>query len=275
MHISEEYIRAFPEYEEVFAEDIERHRRHFLPFCSINLKCLFPEKDQWVHFVSFKEIYEGNVGQMTSSFHTEWLREDTVAFDVIGGKYKFAGDWNYFLIEQEEQVNTEYDRLKAAGDKQYLKLKKVKNQIDALKTVYTENEQDYEARKQFYKQHQKVHPYSSDEPMQSVQEVVDSMQSYWDKGWGIDYPEINGLLDDLDLRSEHMQKMFLEHSDSEEEYRTFESTNLLYVPQRPDGSVFPYIGALTGYYFQAYGADGLYLFYEESLQKAVICLEYT
>lgn len=104
---------------------------------------------------------------------------------------------------------------------------------------------------------------------------MDSCQSYQEMGWGINYPEINGLLEDLDLRSEHMQKMFQEHGDLEEEYRTFELTNLLHVPQRPDGSVFPYIGALTGYYFQAYGSDGLYLFYDESLQKAVICLEYT
>jgi len=275
MHISEQYIRAFPEYEEVFAEDIERHRRHFLPICSINLKCLFPEKDQWVHFVSVKEIYEGTVGQMTSAFHTEWTQEDSIAFDVVDGKYRFAGDWNYFLIEQEEKVNAEYEQLKAAGDKQYLKLKKVKNQIDSLKTVYAENEQDYEARKQFYKQEQKVHPYSSDEPMKSVQEVMESWQSYQEKGWGITYPEINGLLEDLDLRSEQMQKIFQEHGDSEEEYRTFESTNLLSVPHRPDGSVFPYIGALTGYYFQAYGSDWMYLFYDESLQTAVICLEYT
>ena len=41
------------------------------------------------------------------------------------------------------------------------------------------------------------------------------------------------------------------------------------------GHPFTYVGFVTGYYFQAYGADRIYLFFNKELRKAVICFEYT
>ena len=71
-----------------------------LPICSINLQCIEPEWDEWLHIVSAKEIHEGCVGDFTQSFHTNYTKADTIGFDVIDGKYKFEANWNYFKIEQ-------------------------------------------------------------------------------------------------------------------------------------------------------------------------------
>jgi hypothetical protein len=47
------------------------------------------------------------------------------------------------------------------------------------------------------------------------------------------------------------------------------------VPKDEYGHPFTYVGFVTGYYFQAYGADRIYLFFNKELRKAVICFEYT
>ncbi|WP_236645680.1 hypothetical protein [Brevibacillus sp. VP] len=66
-----------------------------------------------------------------------------------------------------------------------------------------------------------------------------------------------------------------EYDVSMEEMESFENTNLINIPTRPDCRTFPYVGSLTGYFFQSYGADSLYLFYDRDLKKAVVCFEYT
>ena len=55
MHISKQFIKPFPEYEDIFYDDLEQHKKHFLPICSINLQCIEPELDEWVHIVSAKK----------------------------------------------------------------------------------------------------------------------------------------------------------------------------------------------------------------------------
>lgn len=75
--------------------------------------------------------------------------------------------------------------------------------------------------------------------------------------------------------SEEAQRDLQEEGESLEDWLRFEQTNLLHVPRTPEGETFTYVGRLTGYYFQAYGADALYLFYSRELGKAVVCLEYT
>ncbi|QIC04125.1 hypothetical protein GOP56_20860 [Brevibacillus sp. 7WMA2] len=44
MKIPQAFFKAFPAYEDVFYDEIEQHRKHFLPICSINLQCVFPER---------------------------------------------------------------------------------------------------------------------------------------------------------------------------------------------------------------------------------------
>ena len=247
MNIPKQFIKPFPSYEEVFYDQLEQHKKHFLPICSINLKCIDPEWDEWLHIVSAKEIHEGCVGELTQQFHTNFSKEDMLGFDVIDGKYKFEADWRYFDIEQEPS--------------------------DQLEEAYVQNEKDYEIRKEYYERNQKIYPYSSfGKELSSVEELEQEFAKKQASGWGLDYPKVNGLLDDIRFMTKE-GRVLLEDCDHEEE--AFDYTNLLYVPKDEDGHPFTYIGFATGYYFQAYGADRIYLFYNKDLKKAIICFEYT
>ncbi|MGZ9868725.1 siderophore biosynthesis protein [Priestia endophytica] len=247
MNIPKQFIKPFPSYEEVFVDNLEQHKKHFLPICSINLKCIEPEWDEWLHIVSAKEIHEGCVGDFTPSFHTRFTKEDTLGFNVIEGKYKFEADWNYFEIEQDPS--------------------------ETLEEAYTRNEKDYEIRKEFFKRNGKIYPYSRyTKEVTSIEELEQEFAEKQTSGWGLDYPKINGVLDDLRFMAEEGQEL-LEDCDNEDEI--FDYTNLLHVPKDEKGHPFTYIGFVTGYYFQAYGADCIYLFFNKELRKAVICFEYT
>ncbi|PEJ35469.1 siderophore biosynthesis protein [Bacillus pseudomycoides] len=247
MNIPKQFIKPFPAYKEVFYDNLEQHKKHFLPICSINLQCIEPEWNQWLHVVSAKEIHEGCVGDFTQPFHTNFTKEDTLGFDVVDGKYKFEADWNYFKIEQ--------------------------NPSEIVEKAYVHNEKDYQIRKEFFQRNQKIFPYSSfGKEFTSVEAVEAEFVEKQTNGWGLDYPKINEILDDIHFMTEEGQEL-LEDCTSEDEI--FDYTNLLYVPKDEDGHLFTYIGFTTGYFFQAYGADRIYLFFNKELRKAVICFEYT
>ena len=44
MKIPQAFFKAFPAYEDVFYDEIEQHRKHFLPICSIHLQRVFAER---------------------------------------------------------------------------------------------------------------------------------------------------------------------------------------------------------------------------------------
>ncbi|BCC58543.1 TPA: siderophore biosynthesis protein [Bacillus cereus] len=247
MHISKQFIKPFPEYEDIFYDDLEQHKKHFLPICSINLQCIEPELDKWVHIVSAKEIHDGCVGDFTKPFHTNFTKADTLGFDVINGKYKFEADWNYFEIEQ--------------------------NNSDIIEQAYESNKRDYQIRKEYFQRNQKIYPYSSlGKEITSVEVLEQEFVEKQTNGWGLNYPVVNGILDDVRFMTEEGEEL-LEDCDNEDEI--FDFTNLLYVPKDEYGHPFTYVGFVTGYYFQAYGADRIYLFFNKELRKAVICFEYT
>ncbi len=247
MKIPEKFIRPFPCYEEVFYDQIEQHRKHFLPICSVNLQCVHPRWDEWLHFVSVKEIYEGCVGELTSPFHSKFTKEDMIGFDVVEGKYKFEADWKFFEIEQE--------------------------QSEMLQEAYLDNDVDYNIRKEYFQRNKKIYPYSSfGKKFTAVEVLEDEFTKKQDSGWGLSYPPVNGILDDLRFLTEKGQELL---EDCNHENEVFEYTNLFNVPRDETGQPFTYIGFATGYYFQAFGADRIYLFFNKELRKAVICFEYT
>jgi hypothetical protein len=242
MNIPEQFIKPFPSYEEVFYAELEQHKKHFLPLCSINLQCVDPDWDEWLHIVSVKEIHDGCVGENTKGSHTHFTKEDTLDFNIIDGKYQFEAGWSYFQADE------------------------------TIEAVYFQNETDYEARKQFFLRHGKVYPYSSfGRAFESAEALEQEFRDKQTAGWGLEYPAVNGILDDVRFTTDEGQ-ILLEDCAHEED--AFDYTNLLYVPKDEDGHVFTYIGFATGYYFQAFGADRIYLFFSKKLKKAVICFEY-
>ncbi|MCQ9637391.1 hypothetical protein MP477_20775 [Chryseobacterium sp. WG23] len=132
-------LRIFPAYEDVFYDDIENHKKYFLPICSINLKLVDPSEDQWLHIVSVKEIYDGCVGQNKPEYYTQFTKADMLGFDIIGGKYKFDADWNYFSAHTEITPE-DYG-----------------NNYSDLEIEYNMNEAMYQLKREYYQKHNKLY----------------------------------------------------------------------------------------------------------------------
>lgn len=77
MHIPAQYLRPFPEAEDIFADNIAEHFRHFLPICSLNLQLIQPDAPEtWLHLVQpadFPTTSKSGYKQKTSATSTPSL----------------------------------------------------------------------------------------------------------------------------------------------------------------------------------------------------------
>lgn len=250
-------IKIFPEYEDVFYDDIENHKKYFLPICSVNLKIIDPAEDQWLHIVSVKEIYDGCVGEDTPEYHTEYTKADMFGFDVIDGKYKFDADWNYFSahtgISPEDYGNSYSD----------------------LEIEYNMNGAMYQLKKEYYQKHNKLYDKDFNRPGLEVYDIrrLERLRKLTvedlEKDNESEYAEerlqnkIFGIFEELNTNALPLEEC------------NFGGENLIEKPFKPDGTLMDYIACLEGYDFQQNSADQVFLFYDKELKKAVICLEYT
>lgn len=249
MAIINRYFKIFPEYEEVFYDDLENHKKYFLPLCSINLQCIFPNRDEWLHFVSVKEIYDGRVGQNTSKYHTEYTREDSFGFNVIEGKYKFDSDWNFFEINTEilpGNYNPDYS--------------------DA-EIEYNMNTAKYDLLKKYYQEYNELYKGSFYRPGLTVNDIrrLERIRQLTPEDLRKD--EVNEYI--AEQRQGKIGGVFSPFDESESSLE--ETDNVPYVA----GKMFECIGYVVGYDFQMHGADQVHLFYDKELKKAVVTLQYS
>jgi hypothetical protein len=95
-----DFIRPFPEFEKVFGEPVELHRKHLLPLVSVNAKVINADWDFWLHFVTpIEPLLEGNIGDLTGDYHDFYNRCGQIAFRINNGRYTFAGDFRFFAYE--------------------------------------------------------------------------------------------------------------------------------------------------------------------------------
>ncbi|MTG98214.1 MULTISPECIES: hypothetical protein [Myroides] len=249
-------IKIFPEYEEVFYDDIENHKKYFLPICSFNLKLIDTTKDTWLHIVSVKEIYDGRVGEDTTDYHTTFTKADMFGFDVIDGKYKFDADWNYFSV----------DTVITAED--------YAQDYSGLEIEYNKNETIYQLKKAYYQKYGKLCDKDYDRPGLHVEDIrsLERMRQLtvedMDNGKHSDYyierleRKIYGLFEELNTAGLPLEDC------------KYGGENITEKPCH-NGEVLPHIATIEGYDFQQSAADMLFLFYDPTINKAVICLEYT
>src|SRR6266702_5789419 len=97
------YLKPFPAFDEVFAEPLALHSKHFLPLISVDASVVHPDLDFWLHFVTpIEPLLELDVGYLTKEHHDVYNREGQFAFNVANGKYAFAGDFRYYAYESGE-----------------------------------------------------------------------------------------------------------------------------------------------------------------------------
>lgn len=251
-----ELIKLFPAYEDVFYDDLENHKKYFLPICSFNLQLLDPSKNEWLHIVSVKEIYDGCVGEEREEYHTLFTKADMLGFDIIEGKYKFDADWNYFQASTEitpEQYGQEFSD---------------------LEIEYNMNEAMYQLKKAYYNKHGKLYDKYSDRPGLTVYDIrrlerlrqltVEDLEKDENSEYMMERAEkkLHGIFEELNI-----EKKSLEDSN-------FGGENLINKPTLNE-KLLDYIACIEGYDFQQNAADQIFLFHDSSIKKAVICFEYT
>ena len=250
------YIKLFPEYEDVFYDDLENHKKYFLPICSFNLKIMDETKDQWLHIVSVKEIFDGCVGENKPAFHTQFTKADMFGFDVIDGKYKFDADWFFFSVNTEITPD-DYG-----------------NEYSELEIEYNMNEAMYQLKKKYYQKHGQLYDKDSNRPGLSVDDIrrLERLRKLT-----VEDLEQDDFSEYLKERIENKILGIFEEINRDKlplEDCNFGGENLIEKPLH-NGKLLPYIASLEGYDFQQSAADQLFLFYDETIKKAVICLEYT
>lgn len=251
-----ELIRLFPAYEDVFYDDLENHKKYFLPICSFNLQLLDPSNNEWLHIVSVKEIYDGCVGEESEEYHTQFTKADMLGFDIIDGKYKFDADWNYFQTSTEITPE-QYDQEFSDPD-----------------IEYNMNEAMYQLKKAYYNKHGKLYDKYSYRPGLTVDDIrrlerlraltVEDLEKDEDSDYMVERAgkKLYGIFEELNI-----EKKSLEDSN-------FSGENLMNKPTLND-QLLDYIACVEGYDFQQNAADQIFLFHDDSIKKAVICFEYT
>lgn len=257
MEIPDGFIKIFPEYHDVFYDDLENHKKYFLPLCSINLGFLPENKDQWLHFVSVKEIYDGRVGENTTPFHTEYTKCDMLGFDIIDNKYKFDAKWEYFTVSTEilpENSNIEYN------DEEI---------------QFNFNQAMYQLKKSYYKTFGKLYDKDFDRPgltvngIRKLERILKLTVEDLNKDKDSDYiadrqkKKINDVISEINRDNLPLDNC------------NYSGENLIDKPINKNGELFDYIACMEGYDFQENCADQIYLFHNQKLEKAVICFEYT
>ena len=252
LEIPAEFLRPFPPYEDVFYDQLDECRRHFLPLCSLNLRALGPEQpDEWVHFVSTQELYSGRVGEDTPAAHTRFCRPDQLGFRVIDGKYQFEAGWDYFLTARLPRL----EAAAAAGTdpaaaQQLAYARKLADEVCPA------NEAFYAQEKAHFAAHGRFEKYAQFPLLEDV--------GYQKEG-------IRDLLEEVQAEDKPGGELLSADEKAEALFPNLGGE----LPLDDAGHVLPYVGYLPGYQYQAHGADAVVLFYDPALARAVVCFEYS
>lgn len=293
MRFSDKNLIIFPEYEDVFYDDIENNKKYFLPICSLNLTALGEATNKWVHFISVKELYQGRVGEKKSKHYTQYTKADMFGFDVIEGKYKFDADWSFFSgnnpKELEKNFHPDLNKLKeqlfqarkgfnfrGLSDEELMQdAEKAMEKIPKnLAEVYELNQKSYDTMKAYYKRNKEIYPFAIESKQVDVEHYEKIVKSSKEKSV-LKFPEFGKVLTDIQFQSKGFKSILKGSKKSVEALYRFENSNLDEKPFDAKGKIMEYIGSLKGYYFQRFSADNLILFYDDKIKKAVVCFEHT
>ncbi|MCA9112997.1 MAG: hypothetical protein KDA52_23790 [Planctomycetaceae bacterium] len=145
-----DYFQPFPEPEETFADDVDRHARFLLPLAGVNLSQLSPELSGTVHFIQPVEPYDGVVGDGGNEFFNHLCRENWVGFQYEGNKCRLACDFRFFKLARLESLEPQSDREKST--------------FASLTKHYDDVHSGFSSAKTHYSRHKALHSWKAKEP---------------------------------------------------------------------------------------------------------------
>lgn len=98
----------YPDPGDVFMEDVGLHLKVFHPILTIPAAQVDPTWTGQFHFVLPIEPYDGALGEGSTDYYGPHCGEAWIKFVRIGSKYRFAGDWRYFAINREHDVEADF-----------------------------------------------------------------------------------------------------------------------------------------------------------------------
>ena len=98
-----DYFTAFPDPATVFASDVEKHLRHFLPLATVDLSKINPEWSDTVHFIVPIGPEDSGIGEITPEFHTYYSCYNWVGFQYQDGLCNYFGDWRLLITDTEPE----------------------------------------------------------------------------------------------------------------------------------------------------------------------------
>src|SRR6218665_2269010 len=132
-----EFLKLFPEIEDVFEKDLEVYRKWVLPLCSIELRLINPEWTGKIFAVYFNNDPYNRDPAMLASFN-QYNNDYTMSFKIVNGKYELSTSLDYFLLS-DDWVEYYEDGLECyAFAKKRFKEKGILNLLDENSSYYTE-----------------------------------------------------------------------------------------------------------------------------------------
>lgn len=112
-----DYFQPFPELENVFSTNVEKHSEYFLPLAMVKLSHINPGWEGFLPIVTSIEPEVGQLGEGREKHHSYLTRQNWIGFHVRDGKVEYAGDWKMFERDEHEDyykaVHKGYQRAKA------------------------------------------------------------------------------------------------------------------------------------------------------------------
>ena len=127
-----DHLQAFPKAEDIFVEEQQWLKNHFLPLMRIDLAEINPDwAGQKVYMICPFEPYDGYIGNNTTEYHNEYTAPNWLAFRLTDdNKFEFLGKEGYFWrtaihqwdfdseMEKEfQKMQQFYEKYKANFDK--------------------------------------------------------------------------------------------------------------------------------------------------------------
>ena len=245
--LSNTYFRLFPDYQEVFGGDLDKYRQHFLPLFSLDLRFMGFRSETWLHVLSVKELGLGGATGELTGVTGDHTGEDRLGFEVVNGRYTFDVPWDYFLLEQRDALADRYAREATNPHAKYKPTKRLLDAADTLPDIYKTNEVSFLARRE---------AYGAARGGELLRESELLLARPLSEGRNANpEPELEG--------------------EDGEEGEWLEWNNLPELPCDAAGEPLLFVCRASGHRFHAHGADGVWLFYDETDHKAVICFEWT
>lgn len=239
-----EHIKCFEDIENVFHEKHKNYDLIFFPLCSINLKNIIPNRDEWIHFV---DVW--NNGDIEDSYFNEYRTRDSIKFKLESSKYHYVGDEKAFpkyeyLKNWKDESKNEFEKNK----EEYIKIVEPKEFQESNRKLIENKRQEKEFDHFLYTD-------------QLITYLV-TKERFTREGKIVNYKSFpNGY----EIKPKNPIKQLGGTPQWDQSNMT---------PKNKDGKPYTFIGEVIGFNYMKNGSDRILLFLDEETNDAIEIIQF-